>query len=95
MNEELKEWLGIKPADLVVYVAAGAVVWMYVNKNVTLDVLLSAVAVVLCGLSCFLGTRHDARLTRTTNLFKRVAYPACLVAALICVYLNFSTWNAQ
>lgn len=93
MNEELKEWLGIKPADFVVYVAAGAVVWMYFNKSVTLDVILTVVALVLCSLSCFIGVRPDARLAASTNFLKRVSYPACLVAVLVCVYLNFTRWN--
>jgi hypothetical protein len=40
MNEELKEWLGIRPADLVTYAAAAAVVGMYFNQNVILDIAL-------------------------------------------------------
>lgn len=94
MDEELKEWLGIKPADFVVYGAAGAVVWMYFTTNVALDVTLSVVAVALSSLACFLGVRPDARLAATTNLLKRVSYPAWLVAVLVCVYLNFTRWNA-
>ncbi len=94
MKEELKEWLGIKPADFLVYAAAGAIVGMYFTKNVTLDVILSVAAVVFGGLSCFIGMRQDARLAATTNFLKRVTYPAYLVVALVFVYLNFSRWNA-
>lgn len=94
MKEELKEWLGIKPADFLVYAAAGAVVGMYFTKNVTLDVILSVVAAVLGGLSCFIGMRPDARLAATTNFLKRVSYPLLLFAVLVGVYLNFARWNA-
>ena len=94
MKEELKEWLGLKPADFLVYVALGAVVWMYYAKSETLDGFLSVVAVVFCGISCFIGVRPDARLTATTNFLKRVSYPAWLVVVLVCVYLNFTRWNA-
>jgi len=94
MKEELKEWLGIKPADFLVYAGLGSVVWMYYTKNVALDGILSVVAVATCGLSCFIGVRPDARLSPTTNFLKRVSYPAWLVLALICIFLNFTKWNA-
>jgi len=95
MKEELKEWLGIKPADFVVYIALAAVTWMYFTKSVALDFILSVVAVVLCSLSCFIGMRSDVRLSAPTNFLKRVSYPACLVMVLVCVYLNFAKWNAH
>jgi hypothetical protein len=93
MHEEAKEWLGIKPADLFVYVAAGAIIWMYYNRSVVLDMALSAVAVICCILSCFIGMRADAQLSSVTNALKKVAYPGCLIAAFVCIYLNFTSWN--
>ena len=95
MNEELKEWLGIKPADFVVYAAAAAVVGMYLNKNFILDVALSVLAVSLCVLACIIGMPAERRLSAFSNFVKRVAYPGCLVAVLICVYLNFTRWNGH
>lgn len=94
MNEELKEWLGIKPADFVVYAAAAMVVGMYFNKNLVLDVILSVVAVSLCVLSCAMGMRPEQGLSAFLNFVKRVAYPGCLIAVLVCIYLNFTRWNA-
>ena len=94
MNEELKEWLGVKPADFAVYAALGAVVGMYSNKFVALDIALAVAAVVFGGLSCVLGMRPDARLGTTTNFLKRVSYPAWLVVVIVCIYLNFARWNA-
>ena len=93
MHEEAKEWLGIKPADLFVYVAAGAIVWMYYTKSVVLDVALAAVAVISCIVSCVVGMRSDDQLSSVTNSLKKVAYPGCLIAALVCIYLNFTSWN--
>jgi hypothetical protein len=95
MNEELKEWLGIKPADFVVYAAAATVVGMYFNKNLVLDVILSVVAVSLGALSCAMGMRPERGLNPFLNFVKRVAYPGCLIAVLVCVYLNFTRWNAH
>lgn len=95
MNEELKEWLGVKPADLIVYSAGGAVAWMYFNRQLTIDILLSGIAVILCVVSCFMGMPADRRLSKIANFIKRVAYPGCLIATLICVYLNFTRWNSE
>ncbi len=95
MDEETKEWLGIKPADLIVYAAAGAVVWMKFTRSTTLDVILSAAAVILTIIGCFMGMPSDRRLSATTNRIKRVAYPLCLLAVLVCIYLNFARWNGH
>ena len=95
MNEELKEWLGIKPAAFAVYGAGAAIVGMYFNKSLIFDVALSVVAVSLCVLSCAIGMRHEKRLSLFSNFVKRVAYPGCLVAVLVCIYLNFTRWNAH
>jgi hypothetical protein len=94
MNEELKEWLGIKPADFAVYAAGGAVVWMYFTPSAILDIVLSAVAIGFCVLGCLIGMRPDTRLSALSNGIKRVAYPACLLATIVCICLNFIRWNA-
>jgi hypothetical protein len=95
MNEELKEWLGIKPADLILYVAGAAVIGMYFNRNVALDIVLSIIAASLCVLSCVMGMRPEPGLSAFSNFVKRVTYPACLVAVLVCIYLNFARWNGH
>jgi hypothetical protein len=94
MNEELKEWLGIKPADFAIYAAAAAVIGMYFTPSAVLDIVLSIVAIGLCILGCLVGMRLDTRLSAFSNVIKRVAYPVCLFAVLACIYLNFTKWNA-
>lgn len=94
MNEELKEWLGIKPADFAVYAATAAVVGMYFTTSAAFDIVLSAVAMGFCVLGCWIGMRPDTRLSALSNGIKRVVYPACLLAVLVCIYLNFTHWNA-
>jgi hypothetical protein len=90
---ELKEWVGIKPADLLVYASCGAIVAMYFTKSILLDSALSVVAIVLCIISCFVGMRADENLSGFTNVVKKVVYPVCLVAILVFIYLNFTRWN--
>jgi len=95
MKEELKEWLGVMPADFVFYAAAVAVAWMYFSKNAVLDIILSVVSSVLCIASCFMGMRPNHRLSGFTNFIKRIAYPVCSIVVLVCIYLNFARWNAH
>jgi len=93
MNEELKEWLGIKPADFIVYLTGVAIVGIYFSKNITVDIILSIASVILCVISCFMGMKSDSRLSSFSNCVKRIAYPLCLIVVIICIYLNFSKWN--
>lgn len=94
MNEELKEWLGIAPADFLVYAAAGAVAGMYYSNDTPLDVVLSLVAGVLCILSCVVGMKTDPRMSRFSNRVKRISYPGCLLVVVLCIILNFTRWNS-
>jgi hypothetical protein len=93
MSEELKEWLGVKPADFLVYAAIGSVLIMYFGQSTRVDVLMSFLAVGACGGSCYWGMKSDPRVSPFTNVVKKVSYPFCLVAALVCIYLNFQVWN--
>jgi len=44
-NRELREWLGITFADLLVYVGAAAIVAMFFVSNPTVDVALAVFGV--------------------------------------------------
>ena len=93
MNEELKEWLGLKPADLLVYGAIAAIAGMYWTRVVAVDLVLAVLAIGLCVLSCRWGMPSDPRLGKFTNAIKAVAYPLCLVTTIALVGLNFIRWN--
>ena len=74
MRDEHKEWLGIKPADFVVYPAGATIVWMYLSRNWAFDIALSAASIALCLLACLIGMRRDAGLSGFNNGIKR-AWP--------------------
>ena len=95
MKEELKEWLGIKTADFIVYAAAVAVFGMYLNKDVWLDIVLAVSAVALCVISCAVGMRPNPQLSAFSNLAKRFSYPTCVVVVLVCVCFNFAYWQPR
>ena len=94
MNNELKEWLGIAPADFPVYFAAIAVVVIFFNKNFSIDLILSALAFFCALAACFIGMKKDPKVSDFTNSIKLAAYPLCLVTASFFIVLNFLFWNA-
>lgn len=92
-NEELREWIGLKPADLLVYAAIAALVGMLFSVWRMLDIGLAVLAVGCCIAACALGMKADPRLSRLTNLTKKLTYPAFLIGALVFVFLFFFVWQ--
>lgn len=93
MKAQHKEWLGVAPSDWPVYVATVFLVVMYKVNDFLTDVVLASVSLGLVIWACFIGMKYDPNVSRFTNAIKKVAYPLCLVAAAIVVYLNFSRWS--
>lgn len=93
MSEELKKWFGLRPADLLIYLAGGAVVGMYFVRGLVVDIVLAASALAFCVAACSVGMKWDFRITALSNWMKRLSYPACVLLALFFLYLNFTRWN--
>ena len=49
---ELMEWLGLNPADLMVYASIAAVVALYFVSNQIVDAILSVAAIALAAMAC-------------------------------------------
>jgi hypothetical protein len=94
-KNELREWVGIAPADLPVWGAFILVGVMYLVKSAMVDIGLSMLAVGLTIFSCFIGMRYDERVSKRINLMKKISYPACVALCLVLIYLNFTRWNFQ
>ena len=94
MNNELKEWLGIAPADFPVYLATVCIVVIFFSKNFPLDVVLSVLTVSCTIASCFIGMKKDPNVSAFTNSIKLIAYPFCLALATFLIALNFLYWNS-
>lgn len=90
---ELREWLGLAPADGLVALAGLAVVGMRLIKNAYVDAFWAAAIVVLCVEACRVGMRPSAELSRLTNAAKSVFYPATLALGVLTIILNFALWN--
>lgn len=90
---ELREWLGLTWADLIVYSAAGAVVAMFHVNDPTAVAALAKTGVTLAVAACPLGMRPDPGVSRLTNFIKLMAYPACVLLAVGAVVVRY-VWFA-
>jgi hypothetical protein len=93
MKESTKEWLGIKPADFVLYAAFILLIPMFYIKNSLVDGVLVFIGLVLCLLACRIGMKPHPELGKLNNGIKLVAYPLCVLGFLFLAYLNFTQWN--
>lgn len=82
MKESTKEWLGIKPADFIIYLAFIFLVAAYLSSITALTYLLLSVGLILCILSCVMGMPAHPQLGWFNNLVKKVSYPIGVVLYL-------------
>ena len=92
-KNELREWLGIAPADLPVWGAVILLGVMYLVKSTIADIVLSMLVVGLTLFSCFIGMKYDKRLSKRMNLIKKITYPLSALLCAVVIYLNFARWN--
>jgi hypothetical protein len=81
-REEIQVWLGLRRADLFVYLACAAIIGIYLVNETTVELVLGVVAVLLTLAACPLGMKASPAVSRFTNGFKKIAYPAAVVLAL-------------
>lgn len=93
MNNDLREWMGVAPADFPVYFAVICVVLAYSISDFALDAILISLAIIACVVSCFIGMKRDEKVSGFTNAMKLASYPICLFACVILGVVNFVFWN--
>jgi NO-binding membrane sensor protein with MHYT domain len=92
-QHELLEWLGLKPADFLVYGSLAAVGGMFFLREPLWDVVLACLAVVLSIIACPLGMKRDPNLSEFTNkvkLFSYVPFVLMVVGAIVVHYVYFN-----
>lgn len=92
-NEELREWLGITPADGLLYLAVAALAGMYALSDRTADIALAVVALVLTLASCPIGMKRDPALSGFTNFMKLVSYPLGVLLAVGAIVVHYVWFN--
>ena len=90
---ELKEWLGLTPADALVYVALAAVATMFFIREPILEVILAVVGIVTAVAACPLGMTKNPLLSDSMNKLKEASYIPCAVCILIAIVVHYSAWN--
>ncbi len=93
MDNELREWLGIAPADFPIYLAILCLVIAYFVRDISSDIVLIVGAIVACIVSCFIGMKKDPKVSGFTNGVKLISYPTCLLGCIILSMVNFVFWN--
>ena len=88
-NRELREWLGITFADLLVYLAVAAIAAMFFVTNPTTDIVLAVVGIALSIAACPFGMKRDPEVSRFTNGVKMVAYPGCVILAVGAIVVHY------
>ena len=92
-NNELLEWLGLTPADMLVYLALAAIGAMFVVHDRTTDIILAVAGVGLGLASCPLGMARDPEVSKLTNAIKFASYPIFVALAMIAVAVHYVWFN--
>ncbi len=87
-NAELREWLGIKLADLLVYTSLASTIAMFFVKNDLADLVLASLSVLASIIACPIGMKRDPKVSDFTNTIKLITYIplALLIFAAIAVH---------
>jgi hypothetical protein len=92
-NREWLEWLGITFADLLVYLAAAAIVAMFFVSDPTADVVLAVLGIAFSVAACPLGMKRDPEVSGFTNGVKLVGYPVCVLLAVGAIIVHYMWFN--
>jgi hypothetical protein len=94
-NRELREWLGLTFADLLVYIALALAVAMLFFDNIVLNSVLGALAICISIASCPLGMKRDPEFSPLTNFAKLVSYPFFVLFVLVVITARCLGLNAH
>ncbi|MEW5882883.1 MAG: hypothetical protein AB1725_01510 [Armatimonadota bacterium] len=92
-RRELRELLGVAPADLASYAGVIAVAVPFFVRNPVADYAFSALGIGFLGWACWIGVRPDPALAQWLNIVRMISYPLLLtfgIAAVVIHYLLFA-----
>ena len=88
-NRELREWLGLTLADLLVYIGIAAIVGMYLVPNATAQMALAGLGLVLAVAACLLGMKADPAVSKFTNVVKLLSYPIVVLIFIAAIVFRY------
>ena len=92
-NSELMEWLGLTPADLLVYCAIAAVAAMFFIHDAAVDVVLAIAGIGLALAACPIGMARDPDVSNFTNAIKRGSYPIAVFLLVVAIVVHYVWFN--
>lgn len=92
-SRELREWLGLMPADFLIYIALGMAGSFYFINDVRFEIAISIVALVTAIISCKIGMKPDEKISNAANIGKKYSYPLCFLILIGILWLNFAHWT--
>lgn len=90
-SDEIQEWLGITKADIIMLIAVGLVFATWVVQIKPVQIIFIVAVSILCYYSSKLGMKHNPKVSKLTNLLKKISYPISsiiIIGAAIAVVLN-------
>lgn len=90
---ELREWLGLTPADLPCWAAAILFILCFSSGEGALAASMAAGSIVLAGIGWAIGGRRNPQLGALHNRVKRWAYPLFLTIIVVGVVYRYTRVN--
>jgi hypothetical protein len=91
--DELREWLGVAPADIPCWFSIFALVGMFVIDNDAADVTLAIIAVAAASLAWGIALRTKPNVSAFTNVVRMVSYPANLLITFAAIAFHYWYWR--
>jgi hypothetical protein len=88
-RRELRELLGVAPADLVSYAGAIALAVPFFSQNPIADYAFSVIGIGFLGLACWIGARPDPALAEWLNIVRLISYPFLLLLGIGAVVVHY------
>lgn len=92
-RRELRELLGVAPADLASYAGAIALAVPFFSKSPIADYAFSAIGIGFLGLACWIGMRPDPALAQWLNIVRLISYPFLLLVGIGAVAAHYLFFN--
>ena len=92
--DELREWLGVAPADIPCWFSMFALGGMFLTTHDAIDVVLAVLAALLAGVAWIIALRTKPNVSAFTNVVRMISYPAYVLFVLAVIVFHYWIWEA-
>lgn len=90
--DELREWLGVAPADIPCWFSIFALAGMFLLDSGAADVALAVIATAAAALAWGIALRTKPNVSAFTNVVRLIAYPLNLLFTLAVIAFHYWYW---